>query len=145
MSELLLLLIFIIAALSCVSYLYCWHDIKSGRPHIITLRQITGIMDRNRLNSIYGPPQTGYYYPLAADTIRILLNHYRTFYICECAADAVCMLGVWRYMQQLAHPAGLALFIILALTCQGVNIIYSLWLVHKWRDQLREELENTPD
>jgi len=145
MAEIALITIFIASALSLVSYVYCWNDIKSGRPHIITLRQITSIMDRNRLNALYGSPEPGYYYRLPPETLAAMLARYRWFYIRECAADLVCMLGVWRYMQGASHPNGQTIFIALALTCQAVNILYSLWLVRKWRDQLREEMENSSD
>ena len=145
MAEIFLIAIFIASALSLVSYVYCWNDIKSGRPHIITLRQITSIMDRNRLNAIYGAPEPGYYYRLSPETVAIICARYRGFYLRECAADLVCMLGVWRAMQGAAHPSGQTLFIALAFTCQAINILYSLWLVRKWRDQLREEMENSID
>lgn len=145
MAEILLVIIFIAAALSMMSYIYCWQDIKSGRPHIITLRQITSVMDRHVLNQIFGHPEPGYYYTLPPERASALLRRYRLFYLGELTADTVCMLGVWRYMQGLAHPDGQTAFILLGLACQGVNIIYSLWLVRKWRDQLREEMDNTPD
>lgn len=144
MSSVLLVTIFILAALSFLSYVYCWQDIKTARPHIITLRQITSIMDRHRLNALFGAPEPGYYYALAPQTVAALLSRYRGYYLRECAADLTCMLGVWRYMQGGAATAP-ALFIVLGLTCQGINIVYSLWLVHIWRDQLREELENSQD
>jgi hypothetical protein len=142
MVEALLVIIFVAAALSLMSYLYCWQDIKTGRPHIITLRQITSIMDRHRLNAIFGNPEPGYFYTIPPETLAYLIRRYRGFYMRECIADAVCMLGSWRYMLHYADPAGLPLFLCLALACQGINILYSLWLIRKWRDQLREEMEN---
>ncbi len=145
MSDVLLIVIFITAGLSLVSYIYCWQDIKTGRPHIITLRQITSIMDRNRLTALYGAPEPGYYYTLAPAQVSALLKRYRAYYFTECTADAVCMLGVWRYMQIPGEVPGQTLFLALAILCQGINIIYSLWLVRKWRDQLREEMENSQD
>lgn len=145
MVSVLLITIFIISALSLISYVYCWQDIKTGRPHIITLRQITSIMDRKQLNILFGPPEPGYYYKLLPEMVTYLQNTYRLYYIRECAADIVCMAGVWRYMHAPDSAPGQIIFILLALTCQGINIIYSLWLVRKWRDQLREEMENSGD
>ena len=142
MAELLLAAIFITAGLSLLSYIYCWQDIKSGRPHIITLRQITSIMDRHRLNAMFGSPQPGYYYPIPDTILKPMLAYYRSFYLSECLADSLCMLGAWRYMQH-KDAQGQALFISLAFTCQAVNIIYSIWLIRKWGHQLREEFENS--
>ncbi|MBY0406346.1 MAG: hypothetical protein K2Q01_01540 [Rickettsiales bacterium] len=145
MVEALLMGIFLTAALSLASYVYCWQDIKTGRPHIITLRQITAIMDRNQLNALFGMPKPGYFYELSEETVHNLLTRYRGYYVRECAADSVCMLGVWRHMQGAAAPETMALFILLAMTCQGVNIIYSMHLIKKYRHQLREEMENPGD
>ncbi len=126
-----------------MSYVYCWQDIKSGRPHIITLRQITSIMDRHRLNAMFGQPAPGYYYPIPSEKLLPMLNRYRGFYIRECAADLVCMLGAWRYIASSTNPGTQSLFILLAGTCQAINILYSIWLIRKWADQLREEMENS--
>ena len=145
MDELLMVLIFLSAGLSLVSYVYCWQDITSGRPHILALRQITSIMDRNRLNAIYGQPEPGFYYPLSPQTVAQLTSRYRWFYMRECAAEAVCMLGVWRFMVGSGAPELQGLFVVLALLCQGVNFIYSLWLIRKWRDQLQEEIQQRRD
>lgn len=141
MTQLLLILIFISAGLSLLSYTYCWQEIRGARPHILALRQITSIMDRHELNQLFGRPEPGFFYPLSPEQVRGLTRHYRWFYLRECTAEAICMLGVWRYMTGAAIPEGESLFIGLALTCQGVNFLYSLWLIRKWRDQLQEELE----
>lgn len=145
MAELLLVLIFLSAGMSLVSYVYCWQDITSGRPHILALRQITSIMDRHRLNTLYGSPEPGFYYPLSPLQVAQLTGRYRGFYLRECAAELVCMLGVWRYMSGSAAPEGQTLFILLAMACQGVNFIYSLHLIRKWRDQLQEEIQQRHD
>lgn len=142
MAEAFLILIFITAALSLLSYVYCWHDIKSGSPHIVTLRQITSIMDRHQLNALFGMHGPGYYYAIPPDILAAMLARYRSYYWRECAADAVCMLGVWRYMQASEDAPGRSLFILLAFTCQAINIIYSLWLIRKWRHQLLEEMNS---
>lgn len=144
-AELLLVLIFISAGLSLVSYVYCWQDITSARPHILALRQITSIMDRNRLNALFGQPQPGFYYALKPEQVKALTSRFRGFYLRECAAEIVCMAGVWRYMAGYASPAGQGAFIVLAIICQGINFIYSMWLIRKWRDQLQEELEEGGD
>lgn len=146
MADLLLCLIFIVAALSLLSYLYCWNDIKSGRPHIIALRQITMIMDRAQHNRWFGAPEPGYYYPLSPQQVAAILRWRRGFYRRECAADLVCMFGAWRAMTgMMGEGAGLFMFIALAALCQSVNVAYSLWLIRKWRGQIQEELENTID
>src|SRR5437868_5178985 len=98
MIQFLLILIFCSSALSLLSYVYCWQDIRTGRPHIISLRQITTIMDRNRLNQMFGPPEKGYYYMLSPEQLYGLIQSRRWFYVCECAADITCALGVWLYM-----------------------------------------------
>lgn len=141
MAEVLFVAIFISAALSLLSYVYCWQDVSGGRPHILALRQITSIMDRNRLNRMFGAPQPGYYYQLDPEQVRALTLQFRGFYWRECAAEAVCMLGVWRYMTGQGAPEFKVLFLMLALACQGINFMYSLWLIHRWRDQLQEELD----
>ena len=40
---------------------------------------------------------------------------------------------------------GGSLLLTLAGLCQGINLAYSLWLMRKWQDQFREELENSGD
>jgi len=145
MTQALLILIFIAAAMSLVSYVYCWQDIKGGRPHIVSLRQITGIMDRNRLNRRFGIPETGYYYPLSPEQMQDLLRSRAWFFYGECTADAVCLLGVWLYMNGQGDSDFLWWFIALAGICQIINVGFSLWLVHKWREQIREEIENSDD
>jgi hypothetical protein len=114
MAELRLILIFISAGLSLVSYVYCWQDIRTGRPHILALRQITSIMDRHRLTALFGQPEPGYYYKLTPEQVKALIRRHLNFYIGECAAELVCMLGVWRYMSGSASPDGLPAFILLA-------------------------------
>jgi hypothetical protein len=135
----------IVAALSLLSYLYCWSDIKSGRPHIIALRQITMVMDRARLNQWFGNPEPGYYYQLTPAQVASIIRSRRWFYVSECAADSVCLIGAWRVMIGAASEGTVVPFIILATLCQSINLLYSLWLIRKWRDQIQEELENSGD
>lgn len=145
MTSFLLGLIFVSAALSLVSYVYCWHDIRGGRPHIISLRQILTIMDRNRINEMFGAPEPGYYYPLSPAQLRIVMQERRWFYTRECTTDIVCLVGSWLYMTGGASPDTVYGFILLAGLCQGINVAYSLWLIRKWSAQIREELDNTGD
>jgi hypothetical protein len=145
MAELLMVLVFLSAGLSLVSYVYCWQDITSGRPHILALRQITSIMDRNRLNAQYGQPEPGFYYTLTPAQIATLTSRFRLFYLRECAAEGVCMLGVWRFISGSGTPDLQWIFVFLAITCQGINFIYSIWLLRKWRDQLQEEIQQRHD
>lgn len=135
-----LVIIFFIAAISLASNLYCWKDIKNGRPHIISLRQITLIMDRNVLNRYFGPPETGYYYTLPDEALHRLIRACRVRIYWEAAADLVCMLGAWRTMAGVASPAFSTWFLLAAALCQGINIAFSVWLVYKWGWQIREEL-----
>lgn len=145
MMGFLLVAIFCSASLSLISYIYCWNDIRGGRPHIISLRQITAIMDRNQLNRLYGKPEPGYYYVLSPAQRTGLIQSCRWFYTRECAADITCIIGVWLYMTRAIANNNILLFILLASLCQMINLVYSLCLISKWRDQLREEIENTED
>ena len=145
MMDALVLAIFVSAALSLLSYAYCWHDIRMGRPHIISLRQITGIMDRNRLNALFGKPEPGYYYKLSPTQLYGLIRKRRWFYITECTADSTCILGAWMAITGGMVEENIGFFIILAGTCQGINLIYSIWVVRKWHSQLREEIEQSDD
>ena len=145
MIEFLLVAIFCSAAMSLISYMYCWQDIRGGRPHIISLRQITSIMDRNRLTQLLGKPEPGYYYALSPAQLSVIIRSRRWFYTRECAADITCILGAWLYMTGSIGDENILLFIILALSCQMVNLIYSFCLISKWRFQLREEIENSED
>ena len=145
MIEFLLVAIFCSASLSLVSYIYCWHDIRNGRPHILSLRQITSIMDRNRLNQLFGKPEPGYYYLLTPDQLYGITQQCRWFYTCECAADITCIAGVWLYMTGTIGNANILLFTLLAGLCQMINLAYSIRLIRKWHGQLREEIENSED
>ena len=145
MTQFLLLAIFCSASLSLISYVYCWHDIRGGRPHILSMRQITSIMDRNRLNHIFGQPEPGYYYALSPVQLYEIIQNRRWFYTSECAADITCLLGVWLYMTGTLEDENALLFVLLAGTCQLINLAYSICLISKWRSQLREEIENSED
>jgi hypothetical protein len=143
MIQFLLVSIFFSAALSLISYVYCWQDIRSGRPHIISLRQITAIMDRKRLNRIFGMPEPGYYYPLSPELMYELIRKRRWFYTRECTADITCILGVWLYMTGRLPATYVGWFAALAGICQMINLVYSLFLISKWHSQLREEIDNS--
>jgi hypothetical protein len=142
MSEFVLGIIFISAGMSLISYIYCWQEVRSGTPHILALRQITSIMDRNSLNQRYGKPDLGYNYTLTEEQVDELLATYRSFFLRECATEITCMFGVWRYMTGAAPSQYVWLFIALAVAVQGVNLAYSMWLIRKWRDQLQEETDS---
>ena len=141
MIALLLGIIFISAGLSLLSYVYCWQEVRAGHPHILALRQITAIMDRHQLNRLYGQHDAHYVYHLSPHIITALTRQHRGFFLRECAAEIVCMFGVWRYMTGHAHINYVGWFILLAMLCQGINVLYSMWLVKKWRTQLQEESE----
>ncbi len=145
MMEFLLLSIFCSASLSLLSYVYCWHDIRGGRPHILSLRQITTIMDRNRLNHMFGKPETGYYYVLKQAQREAVIRKWRWFYIRECTADITCIVGVWLYMTGTLQDENIVLFSVLASVCQMINLVYSFCLINKWQFQLREEIDSSDD
>lgn len=138
----LLTLIFIAAALSLISYVYCWQDIQRGQPHIISLRQITGIMDRNRITRLFGAPKPGYYYTLTPAMQAILTRRRQRFFYLECAADAVCAIGAWHFITAPSGTLTVGSFIVLAGLCQGINFFWSMWLVRKWAHQIREEMDD---
>lgn len=141
MIAFLLILIFLFAACSFVSFVYCWLDIRAGKPYILSLRQITGIMDRNIINSLYGMPQKGFVYPLSPQDIRHILNTRRMYFYRECLADSLCIFGAWRFMTQDASAVIIVLFLLLGGLCQGLNMLYSYQVLQRWGDQIREELE----
>ena len=135
------LAIFLVSLLSLASYLYCVNDIRGGRPHIVSLRQVTLIMDRKRLSRLFGEPDAGFRYTLAPDTLAAFIKARQGYVYVEMAADLMCMLGAWRYMTGMAPAALEYWFVPLAALCQGVNLAYSMWLVWKWGSQIREEME----
>jgi hypothetical protein len=143
--EFMMVAIFCSASLSLVSYMYCWQDIRAGRPHILSLRQITGIMDRHCLTRLLGTPRPGYYFELSPMQRAVILRSRRLFYLRECAADLTCLAGVWLYMTGRLAPDYAPLFVALATACQLVNLLYSFCLISKWGVQLREEIENSED
>ena len=142
MTALLLILIFLFAGCSFVSFVYCWLDIRGGKPYILSLRQITGIMDRNIINSLYGMPQKGFIYPLSPKDIRHILNSRRMYFYRESLADSLCIFGSWRFMTQEASTGMLWTFLLLGGVCQGLNMLYSFQVLERWGDQIREELDS---
>ena len=141
----LLLTIFIVAALSLLSYAYCWRDIQGGRPHIISLRQITGIMDRHRLDAIFGAHGRGYCYEFPPALLRAFNRAWRGYCYREIAADGVCMLGAYRYMTGDAAADTVWWFVLLAGACQAINFGYSIHLVRRWSHQIREEIGDSEE
>ncbi len=141
MTSFLLLVIFLTASLSLVSYLYCWHDIRGGNPHIISIRQITGIMDRDIINAIFGAPQPGYYYQMKPPLTRELQKLWKWRYYQEVAADSVCILGSYYYLNAGGPDIYAAWFVLLAGLCQAISIWISVHLVRKWWHQIAEEMD----
>jgi hypothetical protein len=142
MIGLLLVTIFFSSALSMISYFYCWHDIKTGHPHIISLRQITNIMDRNRLNEMFGKPNHGYRYHLEPAVVRALVRSRQFFFHSEVAADSTCMVGAYLYLTDQLEMTNIGWFLLLGVICQAINVGYSIWLVRKWSHQIKEEMDN---
>lgn len=142
MTDFILAVIVVMAILSLASYLYCWQDIHTGKPHIISLRQITGIMDRERLNERFGRPEANYRYTLKPEELKKLLRRYGPYFYQECAADMLCLMGAWYYLtdDDASYTAALW-FALLASLCQAINFAYSTWLVSKWGHQIREEID----
>ncbi len=140
---LLLACVMLVAFLSLCSYLYCWHDIRRGRPHILSLRQITLIMDRNRLDSIFGHHQKGYYYQLNPAALAMIVRSRRGFVFFEVLADTFCLWGSYRYLAGLASMQTVGLFVVLAAVCQGIDVWFSMRLVRAWWPQIQEEIDNT--
>lgn len=136
-----LVTIFIVSALSLISYVYCWQDIHNGRPHITSLRQLTHIMDRNLLNQLFGEPKPGYVYELPPPVLRALVQWKRPFFIQEVLADGLCAYGAYRYMTVDTHPDFVLWFVLLAGVCQGIDLLHSFWLVRRWWHQISEEFE----
>ncbi len=145
MTDLYLIAIFLASGLSLVSYLYCWEDIKKGEPHIISLRQIMGIMDREKINLLLGEPKPGYYYLLPPPILKVLLSHRRAYFYTEIGADMACLAGAYLYMTGWLPAATMGWFIALAAICQLINFSHSLWLVRRFRHQIREELDSSRD
>jgi len=145
MIQFLLIAIFICAAMSMLSYIYCWQDVKSGRPHIISLRQVTSIMDRERLTRWLGPPQPGYFYALSPEQLQDIMRRRAWFIYAECALDGLCIFGAWWYSDSDAPESAVLGFLALAGLAQAVNLCYSFFLIRKWKHQLREELDNSED
>jgi hypothetical protein len=145
MSSFLLVCIFVFSGMSLVSYIYCWLDMLGGKPYILSLRQITTIMDRSQLNQLFGKPGKGFYYTLTPQMIAAIIRTRKWYFFRECLADTLCVYGAWRFMMVESTPGTIWLFILLASACQGVNLLYSVQLVKKWGDQLREEIDNSDD
>jgi len=141
MSALLLLVVLLLSALSLASYVYCWRDVMRGHPHIISLRQITCIMDRHLLDIMFGRHEAGYRYTLSPHARRWFARQWGGYWLREVAADAVCIIGALYFWFMDDRPLMVS-FLLLALTCQGINMVQSMWLVRRWRHQIIEELDD---
>lgn len=139
------LTVFLIATLSLASYLYCWNDVRRGRPHILSLRQVTLIMDREALNRLFGAPGPGYRYVLSAENVAAIARSRRVYVYSEIALDAICMLAAWSVVTHQALPALEDWLVLLAGLAQAINLAYSMWLIRKWGWQIREEIEDIGD
>jgi hypothetical protein len=136
----LLLIILVISAMSLSSYVYCWRDVMGGRPHIISLRQITCIMDRSLLDVMFGKHEAGYRYLLSPSMRHWFRRQWGLYYLREISADWLCIIGALYFWFLPAHPLTFS-FVLLAVCCQGINIAQSVLLVRRWRHQIIEELD----
>ena len=143
MMSFLLVLIFISSMLSLMSYVHCWRDVKSGRAHVISLRQISSVMDRTVFNGWFGAPQPGYFYVLTPEQVKWFLRRYAWPVYGECAADAACLFGAWWFASGWGKEEVLLVFVLLAGLCQAMSLGYYFWLMRQWRDQIHEEIDHS--
>jgi hypothetical protein len=132
--------IVLISILTAGSYWFCWQDILRGRPNVLSMRQITLIMDRNKLDAIFGRHQPDYHYALAPEVLAALVRSRKFFVYSEIAAEAVCFIGAYRYLTGVASPETLWLFVVLAVMCEGIDVWMSLSLIRKYWYQIEEEM-----
>ena len=140
--SLLLASIALISAISLCSWWYCWQDVRGGRPNILSLRQVTLIMDRNLLDTLYGKHGQGYIYTLNKPALAQITRDRRLFVYKEMLADMLCFAGAYRYFIGSAMPDYFPIFLLLATTYQGLSIWYSISLVRRWWHQIEEEMDN---
>jgi hypothetical protein len=140
-----LFLIFGCAAVSLLSYLYCWQDIRGGAPHIISLRSVTYIMDRHQLNHLYGEPDRRWRYHFPPETLKRFKARWSGQFLLAIGADSSCLLGAYRYLTEQGAPVFLPWFVLLAGGYQALSYIWSYLLVHRWGHQIREEIEGFDD
>lgn len=132
--------IILISILSAGSYWFCWQDILGGRPNILSMRQITLIMDRNKLDAIFGKHQPDYHYALSPEMLAALVRSRKFFVYSEMAAEVCCFIGAYRYLTGLASPDTLSLFVLLAVICQIIDVWMSISLIRKYWHQVEEEM-----
>ena len=135
-----LIIIMVISVLSAASYWFCWQDILRGRPNILSLRQVTLIMDRNKLDAIFGKHQPGYVYALSPQMLAAVIRWRKFFVYSEVAAEMVCFFGAYRYLSGVSSPETLPLFVLLAMICQVIDIWMSFSLIRKYWHQIEEEM-----
>lgn len=136
----LIILVGCISVLSLGSWLYCWNDVQKGRPNILSLRQITLIMDRHRLDALYGKHGSGYIYELSKESLQQINRDRRMFVYSEMLADGCCFFGVYRYFTGTMDTSLLPLFMTLAIAYQSLSLWYSMTLVKRWWHQIAEEM-----
>ncbi len=137
--------IILISILSAGSYWFCWQDIKRGRPSILSMRQVTLIMDRKRLDAIFGRHQSDYTYQLSPEVLAALMRMRSFFVYSEIAAEVVCFVGAYRYLTGMASPDYAGIFIMLACCCQFIDIWMSVSLIRKYWHQVEEEMNGRLD
>lgn len=140
--NLLLASIALVSVISLCSWWYCWRNVLSGQPNILSLRQVTLIMDRNLLDALYGKHGPGYIYTLNPHALRQIIRSRRLFVYGEMLADAVCFIGAWRYFGGMADFTLLPWFLAIAITYQALSVWYSLKLIRSWWHQIEEEMDN---
>ncbi len=135
-----LIIIMLISVMTAGSYWFCWQDILRGRPHILSMRQVTLIMDRNRLDAVFGRHKEGYVYELSPQSLSALVKARRFFVYSEMTAEFVCFVGAYRYLNDMAAPEFVGLFVLLAGLCQGIDIWMSIRLIRRYWHQIEEEM-----
>ncbi|MFO0388903.1 MAG: hypothetical protein ACK502_04185 [Alphaproteobacteria bacterium] len=135
-----LIVIVLISILTAGSYWFCWQDILRGRPNILSMRQITLIMDRNKLDAIFGRHQPDFYYTLTPEMLAALVRSRKFFVYSEIAAEVVCFIGAYRYLTGAASLETVWVFILLAAICEGIDIWMSITLIRKYWYQIEEEM-----
>lgn len=137
---LLLIAIMGYALLSLASWWFCWRNVMGGRPHILSMRQITLIMDRERLDTLYGKHKPGYVYELNEAALGQIKRQHRGNMIKEMAADLLCLVGSYNYLMS-DEPAGSMLtFAMFAGIYQMLTLWYSFKLVNPYWEQINEEM-----
>ncbi|MGE0755332.1 MAG: hypothetical protein AB7L92_09280 [Alphaproteobacteria bacterium] len=130
------------SAVSLCSWVYCWRDVLDGKPGILSLRQVTLIMDRHKLDEIFGRHGPGYVYELSPQAIALVKRNYSIFVYSEMAADILCFIGVYRFFTGDMSQAIVPMFTLVASMYQLVALWYSLRLVRQWWHQIEEEMDN---